>query len=63
MLLIDHAPETEGDLRKILEFGAKLQKPIVIIAPDFKPSALTSLVVNHLQNKLKVVAVRTPIDE
>jgi len=48
VLLVDYAPESEGDLKRILEFGAKLQKPIVIIAPDFKPDALTALVVNHL---------------
>jgi len=48
VLLVDYAPESEGDLKRILEFGAKLQKPIVLIAPDFKPDALTALVVNHL---------------
>lgn len=63
MLLTDQVPESESDLRKVLEFGAKVRKPILIVAPDFKPDALTSLVVNHLQNKVKVVAVKTPITE
>lgn len=44
----------------MLEFGLKTKKPVVIVAPDFKSDALTSLVVNHLQNKIKVVAVKTP---
>lgn len=47
-MLADHPPESESDLRRIMEFGAKLQKPLVLIAPDFKPEALTSLVLNHL---------------
>jgi hypothetical protein len=61
--LVDYAPESEGDLKRILEFAAKLQKPMLLIAPDFKPDALTALVVNHLQNKVRVVAVKTPIGE
>jgi chaperonin GroEL len=48
VLLIDYPPESEGDLRRVLEFAHKLQKPIVLIAPDFRPDAFTSLVVNHL---------------
>lgn len=63
VLLADHPPESEGDLRRILEFGHKLQKPIVMIAPDFRPDALTSLVVNHLQGRLRCVAVKTPVTE
>jgi chaperonin GroEL (HSP60 family) len=61
--LVDYAPESEGDLKRILEFAAKLQKPMLLIAPDFKPDALTALVVNHLQNKVRVVAVKTPMGE
>ena len=40
-----------------------MEKPIVLIAPDFRPDALTALVVNHLQNRVRVVAVKTPIGE
>ncbi len=50
-------------MKKILEFGFKVRKPILIVAPDFKPEALTSLVVNHLQHKVRVVAVKTPLNE
>jgi chaperonin GroEL (HSP60 family) len=32
----------------------------MIVAPDFKSEALTALVVNQLQNKVKVVAVKIP---
>lgn len=35
-------------------------KPLMIVAPEFKADALTALVVNHLQNKVKVVAVKSP---
>jgi len=34
---------------------------MILIAPDFGSDALTSLVVNHLQNKIQVCAVRTPL--
>jgi len=48
VLVMDHPPESEGDLRKVLEFAQKLYKPIILVAPDFRPDALTALVVNHL---------------
>lgn len=44
-----------------MEFGKKIRKPIIVVAPDFKSEALTSLVVNHLKNVVKLIAVKTPL--
>jgi chaperonin GroEL (HSP60 family) len=44
-----------------MEFAAKIRKPVVIIAPDFKADALTSMVVNHLNGKVILCAVKTPL--
>ena len=63
VLLTDYPPESESDLRRILEFAAKLLKPIILIAPEFRADALTALVVNHLQNRVRVCAIKTPIEE
>ena len=46
-----------------MDFARKVRKPVAIIAPDFKSEALTSLVVNHLKNVVKVVAIKTPVSE
>jgi len=46
---------------KFLEFAAKVSWLVVLIAPDFKADALTGMVVNHLQGKVKVCAVKLPI--
>jgi chaperonin GroEL (HSP60 family) len=46
-----------------MEFAAKLRKPVVVVAPDFKADALTSMVVNHLNGKVKMCAVKTPITD
>jgi chaperonin GroEL len=34
---------------------------MLIIAPNFGSDALTSLVVNHLQGKIEVCAIKTPL--
>ena len=34
---------------------------MVLVAPDFGSDALTSLVVNHLKNKIQVCAIKTPL--
>ena len=46
-----------------MDFARKVRKPVAIIAPDFKSEALTSLVVNHLKNVVKVVAIKTPVGQ
>ncbi len=44
-----------------MEFAAKIRKPVIVVAPDFKADALTSMVVNHLNGKVSLCAVKTPI--
>ena len=44
-----------------MEFGKKIRKPVIVVAPDFHSEALTSLVVNHLKQVVKIVAVKTPL--
>ena len=61
VFLTDMVVETQQDLIKVMDFARKLQKPIAIVAPDFKSEALTSLVVNHLKSVVKVVAIKTPV--
>lgn len=46
-----------------MEFTAKLGKPVIIVAPEFKSDALTSMVVNHLSGKIRVAAVKTPMGD
>ena len=49
LFMTDDIVESQQDLLKIMEFGRKVRKPLIIVAPDFKSEALTSLVVNHLK--------------
>ena len=44
-----------------MEFSKKTHKPLVIVALDFEAEALTTMVVNKLQNALKIVAIKAPI--
>lgn len=44
-----------------MEFAKKTLKPLVIVAQDFEAEPLTTMVINKLQNGLKLVAVKAPI--
>jgi hypothetical protein len=44
-----------------MDFAAKLRKLVVVIAPDIKSEALTHMVVNHLNGKVKMCGVKTPL--
>ena len=61
LFLTDSVVESQQDLLRVMEFGRKVRKPILVIAPDFKSEALTSMVVNHLKEVVKMVAIKTPI--
>ena len=44
----------------ILNFSARSQKPLLIIADDIDGEALTTILFNKLQGKLKICAVKAP---
>jgi chaperonin GroEL len=60
-MLVDSVIEDQQELLPIMEFAAKIRKPVIVVAPDFKADALTSMVVNHLNGKVCLCAVKTPI--
>lgn len=61
MLLTDSVVEDQQDLLPAMEFAAKIRKPVLVIAPDFRADALTSMVVNHLNGKVQMCAIKTPM--
>lgn len=44
-----------------MEFAAKVRRLVIVVAPDFKADALTGMVVNHLNGKVKMCAVKLPL--
>ena len=61
VVVIDDIISSPRQILRFLEFSKKTHKPLVLVAQDFEAEALTTMVVNKLQNQLKVVAVKAPI--
>jgi chaperonin GroEL len=60
-VVIDEIVSSIKQIIPFLEFAKKTQKPLIILAQDFEAEPLTTIVVNKLQNGLKIVAVKAPI--
>ena len=59
--LSDSVIESQSELIPVMEFAAKVRRLVIVVAPDFKADALTSMVVNHLNGKVQMCAVKLPI--
>lgn len=44
-----------------MEFAAKVRRLVIVVAQDFKADALTGMVVNHLNGKVQMCAVKLPL--
>ncbi|CDW87350.1 molecular chaperone [Stylonychia lemnae] len=61
IVTIDQIITSASQIVPFLEFAKKTYKPVIIIAQDFEAEPLTTMVVNKLQNNLKICAVKAPM--
>lgn len=60
LLLVDKKISSIHDLLPVLQSIASTGKELMIIAEDFEPDVLSTLVVNRLRGTLRVAAVKAP---
>lgn len=61
VVVIDEIISSVRQILQFMEFAKKTHKPLVIVAEDFEAEPLTAMVINKLQNGLKIVAIKAPI--
>ena len=60
VLVTDKKITSFKDIQSTLETVLRVRQPLLIIAEDFEGDAMTGLVINRVQGKLPVVAVKAP---
>ncbi|EDW76093.1 uncharacterized protein Dwil_GK15276 [Drosophila willistoni] len=62
MLVVLTLAEIEklSDILPLLELARNANQPLLLIAKEFSDEVLTALILNHLENRLQVCAVRAP---
>ena len=60
VLVTDKKISSFKDIQSTLETVLRVRQPLLIIAEDFEGDAMTGLVINRVQGKLPVVAVKAP---
>lgn len=60
VLVTDKKISSFKDLQPVLETVLRVRQPLLLIAEDFEGDAMTGLVINRVQGKLPVVAVKAP---
>lgn len=60
ILISDKKISKISDIINILEISVREERPLLIIAEDIDGDALSTLVINKLQNSIKVAAIKSP---
>lgn len=50
----------ESELMPVLQLASRDSKPLVIVAEDFSEKSLSAMVFNHLNNRMKIIAIKAP---
>eukprot|EP01068_Selenidium_serpulae_P001938 Selendium_serpulae@DN2053_c0_g1_i1.p1 len=60
ILICDHKIDSAQSILNILEIFVKSKDPLILIADDFGPEAMQTLIINKMRGLLKVAAVKAP---
>eukprot|EP00920_Eleutheroschizon_duboscqi_P032245 GHVT01077808.1.p1 GENE.GHVT01077808.1~~GHVT01077808.1.p1 ORF type:complete len:521 (-),score=56.29 GHVT01077808.1:2351-3913(-) len=60
VLVCDQKIDSAQSLVPILEHFVRTKEPLIVIAEDFGPEAMQTLIINKMRQLLKVVAVKAP---